>query len=37
MRTLNLTLEDEEHDFLVDLKNDKNWRDFLLDLAGYKK
>ena len=37
MRTLNIVFEDEEHDFLTNLKNEKNWRDFLLDLAGYKK
>ena len=37
MKQLNVTFEDEEHEFLISKKGEKSWRDWILELAKYAK
>jgi len=37
MKTINITFEDEEIEYLLQKKGDVAWRQFLLNLIGYKK
>lgn len=37
MKTINVPFEDNEHKKLTELKGDKSWREFILDLAGIPK
>jgi len=34
MRIINVVVEDKEHDKLVKLKGQRNWRRFILDISG---
>lgn len=37
MRTINTTFEDDEIKFLEEKKGKVSWREFILNLAGYKR
>lgn len=36
LRTINVTLTEEEFERLQSVKGEKNWRDFILELANKK-
>lgn len=37
MKTINVTFEDEEFEFLNNIKKERNWRQFILEVTHYGK
>ena len=37
MKTINVTFSDEEHQFLIEMKGETSWHDFILKMSRKRK